>query len=113
MAFNKRAFLAKVKATVKRKGFCVIVVSEGARYANGSFLGESGAAKDAFGHAQLGGVAPTIANMIKDALGFKYHWAVADYLQRSRAIWRRQPMWSKRMLWARQPWNSPLQARRQ
>ena len=61
----------------------MIVVSEGARYANGSFLGESGAAKDAFGHAQLGGVAPVIANMIKDALGYKYHWAVADYLQRS------------------------------
>jgi len=59
------------------------VVSEGARYANGSFLGESGAAKDAFGHAQLGGVAPTIANMIHDAFGYKYHWAVADYLQRS------------------------------
>lgn len=83
VAFNKKAFLAKVKATVKRKGFCVIVVSEGARYANGGFLGESGAAKDAFGHAQLGGVAPTIANMIQDALGYKYHWAVADYLQRS------------------------------
>jgi 6-phosphofructokinase 1 len=59
------------------------VVSEGARYANGQFLGESGAAKDAFGHAQLGGVAPTIAKMIKDAMGYKYHWAVADYLQRS------------------------------
>lgn len=83
VAFNKRAFLAKVKATVKSRGFCVIVVSEGARYANGQFLGESGAAKDAFGHAQLGGVAPTIAKMIKDALGYKHHWAVADYLQRS------------------------------
>ena len=83
VAFNKKAFLAKVKETVCRKGFCVVVVSEGARHANGKFLGESGAAKDAFGHAQLGGVAPTIANMIKDALGYKYHWAVADYLQRS------------------------------
>ena len=81
--FNKQAFLRKVKATVTAKGYCVIVVSEGARYANGTFLGESDAAKDAFGHAQLGGVAPTIAALVKDKLGYKYHWAVSDYLQRS------------------------------
>ena len=81
--FRQREFLAKVKSTVKRRGYCVVVVSEGARYANGQFLGEAGGAKDAFGHAQLGGVAPTIAQMVKDKLGMKFHWAVADYLQRA------------------------------
>ena len=65
------------------KGLCVVVVSEGVRFANGKFVGESGAAKDAFGHAQLGGVAPVIANMIAANLGYKHHWAVADYLQRA------------------------------
>ena len=80
--FEKRRFLAKVKATVKRVGYCVIVVSEGAKYKNGQFVADAGGV-DAFGHTQLGGVAPTIANMVKSALGYKYHWAVADYLQRS------------------------------
>lgn len=81
--FQKQAFLRKVKETVEAKGYCVIVVSEGARYANGTFLGESGGGKDAFGHTQLGGVAPTVAAMIKDKLGYKFHWAVSDYLQRA------------------------------
>ena len=81
--FNQRQFLRRVKATVAEKGFCVIVVSEGVRFANGKFVGESGAAKDAFGHAQLGGVAPVIANLVTAKLGYKNHWAVADYLQRS------------------------------
>ena len=80
--FRKTAFLRKVKDTVKKNGFCVIVVSEGTRFANGKFLADAGG-KDAFGHTQLGGVAPTIAQMINDSLGFKYHWAVADYLQRA------------------------------
>ncbi len=80
--FNKRAFLARVKASVKEFGYCAIVVSEGAQYKDGRFLAEAGT-RDAFGHAQLGGVAPFIANMIKDELGYKYHWAVADYLQRA------------------------------
>ncbi len=80
--FDRKRFLAKVAATVARVGYCVIVVSEGAQHADGSFVADTGG-KDAFGHTQLGGVAPTIANMIKDALGFKYHWAVADYLQRA------------------------------
>lgn len=82
IAFDKEVFLAKVDATVKEHGYCVIVASEGAQYADGTFLAEAGT-KDAFGHSQLGGVAPTIANMVKDALGYKYHWAVADYLQRA------------------------------
>ena len=81
--FNRQQFLRRVKATVEEKGFCVVVVSEGVRFADGKFVGESGAAKDAFGHAQLGGVAPVIANLVTAKLGFKNHWAVADYLQRS------------------------------
>jgi 6-phosphofructokinase 1 len=80
--FNKRAFLKKVRECVKQYEYCVIVVSEGARYANGKFLAEAGT-RDAFGHAQLGGVAPVVAGMVRDNLGFKYHYAVADYLQRS------------------------------
>ena len=80
--FNEAKFLAKVDKTVKDRGYCVIGVSEGLRNADGSFLAESGL-KDAFGHAQLGGVAPVIANLVKDKLKYKYHWAVADYLQRA------------------------------
>jgi len=80
--FSKQKFLAKVKTTVAKNGYCVIVVSEGTHYADGTFVADAGN-KDAFGHTQLGGVAPTIAQMIKDKHGYKYHWAVADYLQRS------------------------------
>lgn len=82
IAFDKAAFLAKVTASVNSFGYCAIVVSEGAHYADGTFLAEAGG-RDAFGHAQLGGVAPTLAAMIKAELGYKYHWAVADYLQRA------------------------------
>ena len=81
--FNQQQFLRRVKTTVAEKGFCVVVVSEGLRFANGKFVGESGAAKDAFGHAQLGGVAPVVANLVTSKLGYKNHWAVADYLQRA------------------------------
>ena len=80
--FSKVRFLRKVKKTVDTRGFCVIVVSEGARYANGRFLADAGHL-DAFGHVQLGGVAPMIAAMINDKHGYKCHWAVADYLQRA------------------------------
>lgn len=82
IAFNKDKFLARVKRTVKRHGYCVIVASEGAQTADGKFLSDAGTT-DAFGHAQLGGLAPTLATMVKDELGYKYHWAVADYLQRA------------------------------
>jgi 6-phosphofructokinase len=82
VAFNEAAFLAKVDASVKQCGYCVIVASEGARYANGDFLADSGST-DVFGHKQLGGLAPTLAELIKSKLGYKHHWAVADYLQRS------------------------------
>jgi 6-phosphofructokinase len=82
LTFEPEKFLARVDAVVKEYGYCAIGVSEGLRNAEGKFLSESGL-KDAFGHAQLGGVAPQIANLVKDKLGYKYHWAVADYLQRA------------------------------
>ena len=80
--FDQKKFLAKVDAKVKKYGYCSVVVSEGCHYPDGKFLAEQGT-RDAFGHAQLGGAAPVVANMIKDALGYKFHWAVADYLQRA------------------------------
>ena len=82
LVFDAERFLARVDAVVRQYGYCAIGVSEGLRHADGKFLAESGL-KDAFGHAQLGGVAPQIANLVKDKLGYKYHWAVADYLQRA------------------------------
>ncbi len=80
--FDRDKFLKRVKECVEAYDYCVIVVSEGARYADGAFLAEAGT-RDAFGHAQLGGVAPVVANMVRDEHGYKYHYAVADYLQRS------------------------------
>ncbi len=80
--FRKRAFLKRVRECVNEYDYCVIVVSEGAQFANGKFLAEAGT-RDAFGHAQLGGVAPVVAHMIRDNLGYKFHYAIADYLQRS------------------------------
>jgi 6-phosphofructokinase 1 len=82
IAFDRPAFLAKVKRCVEKFGYCVIVVSEGVRDSEGKFLAEAGT-KDAFGHAQLGGVGPVVAEMTREAFGYKFHWAVADYLQRS------------------------------
>ncbi len=80
--FDQDKFLKKVKENVEKYEYCTVVVSEGAKWPDGKFLAEQDT-RDAFGHAQLGGAAPVVANMIKDALGYKYHWAVADYLQRS------------------------------
>jgi 6-phosphofructokinase len=80
--FDHDRFIAAVQAKVDEFGYCTVVVSEGAHNADGSFLAEQGS-RDAFGHAQLGGVAPVVANMVKQALGHKFHWAVADYLQRA------------------------------
>lgn len=80
--FDEQRFLAKVDQTVKKHGYCALVVSEGLRNRDGKFVSEAGT-RDAFGHAQLGGVAPVIAQLVKEKLGHKYHWAVADYLQRS------------------------------
>ena len=80
--FDQAAFLKRVKFCVEKYDYCVIAVSEGASYADGRFLAEAGT-RDAFGHAQLGGVAPVVAGMVRENLGYKYHYAVADYLQRS------------------------------
>ena len=80
--FDQDKFLARVRELVEKYEYCSIVVSEGARWPDGKFLAEQGTT-DAFGHAQLGGAAPVVANMVKAALGYKYHWAVADYLQRA------------------------------
>jgi 6-phosphofructokinase 1 len=80
--FRQREFLKKVKQSVERHGYCSVVVSEGVRDARGRFLSDTGS-RDAFGHAQLGGVAPVVANIVREKLGYKYHWAVSDYLQRS------------------------------
>jgi 6-phosphofructokinase len=80
--FDQAKFLAKVDEKVKAYGYCCVVVSEGVKGADGKFLAEAGGT-DAFGHAQLGGAAPVVANIVRDALGYKYHWAVADYLQRA------------------------------
>ncbi len=80
--FDQKKFLAKVDAMVKKFGYCTVVVSEGCHWPDGKFLAEQGT-RDAFGHAQLGGAAPVVANMVKEALGHKFHWGVADYLQRA------------------------------
>ena len=80
--FDEKKFTARVDALVKQHGYCTVIVSEGCHHPDGTFLAEQGS-KDAFGHAQLGGAAPVVANIIKRALGHKFHWAVADYLQRA------------------------------
>ncbi len=80
--FDEAGFLFRVDEMVRRHGYCSIVVSEGVQDKEGKFLSDQGL-KDAFGHAQLGGVAPLIANLCREKLGYKYHWAVADYLQRA------------------------------
>jgi ATP-dependent phosphofructokinase / diphosphate-dependent phosphofructokinase len=82
IAFDQDKFCARVKACVEKFGYCAIVVSEGVKNAEGKFLSDAGL-RDAFGHAQLGGVAPVIAQLVKAKLNYKYHWAVADYLQRA------------------------------
>ena len=81
--YEEAAFFAKVKATVERVGYCVVVASEGIQTADGKFVADAGGGKDSFGHTQLGGVASFLAGRVKDALGYKVHWALPDYLQRS------------------------------
>ncbi len=80
--FDKAKFTVKVDSNVKKFGYCSVVVSEGVKGGDGKFLSDQGI-RDAFGHAQLGGVAPVVANIVREELGLKYHWAVADYLQRA------------------------------
>ena len=82
-AYDEADFLARVDAVVKRVGHCVVVASEGIRTADGRFVADAGGGKDSFGHTQLGGVASHLAGRVKDALGYKVHWTLPDYLQRS------------------------------
>jgi ATP-dependent phosphofructokinase / diphosphate-dependent phosphofructokinase len=81
--FDKTKFCNKVKSSVEQYGFCVIVASEGIKNSAGQYLAEDPQITDQFGHTQLGGVAGILANIVKTELGYKNHWAVADYLQRS------------------------------
>ena len=82
VTFNLNNFLSKIKKVVNQNGYCVIVASEGVKNNKGKFLAETDT-KDAFGHAQLGGVAPYLSSIIHKKLKLKNHWAVSDYLQRS------------------------------
>ena len=82
IAFDAKKFASQIKQCVEDYGYCVIVASEGIQYENGQFVSDSGT-RDAFGHAKLGGVAPALATIVRDELGYKEHWAIADYLQRS------------------------------
>ena len=102
--FEPKLFLDQVDACVQRHGYCVVAVSEGIRQADGRFIASG--LTDAFGHAQLGGVAPVLANLVKSALGYKYHWAVADYLQRAaRHLASAVDVEQAWALGAREPWN--------
>ncbi len=80
--FDEKKFTDRVQALVREHGYCTVIVSEGCHHPDGTFLAEQGS-KDAFGHAQLGGAAPVVAGIVRRALGHKFHWAVADYLQRA------------------------------
>jgi 6-phosphofructokinase len=82
ITFDEARFIERTRQCVEQYGYCAIVVSEGVRNPDGKFLAEAGT-RDSFGHAQLGGVGPVVAQLVKDKLGYKYHWAVADYLQRA------------------------------
>src|SRR5262245_19875547 len=82
ITFDEERFCARVKECVEKYGYCAVVVSEGVRNSEGKFLSDAGL-RDAFGHAQLGGVGPVLAQLVKAKLNYKYHWAVADYLQRA------------------------------
>ena len=82
-AYDEADFLKNVKKVVERVGYCVVVASEGIQTADGRFVAESGGGTDSFGHTQLGGVASYLAGRVKDQLGFKVHWTLPDYLQRS------------------------------
>ncbi|KAF1712054.1 6-phosphofructokinase [Pseudoxanthomonas kalamensis DSM 18571] len=82
-AYDEADFMARVKKIVERVGYCVVVASEGIQTADGRFVADAGGGKDSFGHTQLGGVASFLAGRVKDTLGYKVHWTLPDYLQRS------------------------------
>lgn len=109
VTFEPDKFLAMVETKVKAYGYCSVVVSEGVRGADGKFLADAGA-KDAFGHAHLGGAAPVVANMINNVLGYKTHWAVANYCNAPPATSLPGPMSSRHTRWARPPSNWHLMA---
>jgi len=109
ITFNPQQFLAKVDESVRKFGYCAVGVSEGLQNADGKFVAESGLV-DAFGHAQLGGVAPVIANLVKQELKLKYHWAVPIICNARRAISPQRPTSSRAMRWARRRSNLPSRA---
>ena len=77
---NKKDFLNKVDECVKRIGYCVVIVAEGARGEDGEYINANVTSS---GHRQLGGAAMVLAILIKELLGYKYHCVISDYLQRS------------------------------
>lgn len=109
ITFDKAKFLAKVDSYVKEYGYCSVVVSEGVKGGDGNFLSDQGL-RDAFGHAQLGGVAPVVANIIKDGLGLKYHWEWRIICSVRRVMWLLKPMSSRLMQWVKPRLNMPLPA---
>ncbi|MDO3386631.1 6-phosphofructokinase [Gilvimarinus sp. SDUM040013] len=82
ITFDRDAFVRRVQQTVAKKGFCIVVAAEGIRDDSGNFVSQM-ETTDAFGHAQLGGVAPRLVDYIKQSLNYKCHWSVCDYLQRA------------------------------
>lgn len=81
VAFDEAAFLARVKSVVERSGSCAIVVAEGVRGLGGKVLSIQD--RNQKGYIQLGGAGEVIAEKIHTGLGYKVHYALADYLQRS------------------------------
>jgi 6-phosphofructokinase len=80
--YDEADFLTNVKKVVERVGYCVVVASEGIQQPDGRFVADMGT-KDSFGHTQLGGVSSFLAGRVKAELGYKVHWTLPDYLQRS------------------------------
>jgi 6-phosphofructokinase 1 len=83
--FDEEAFLAEVRRVTERLGYCAITVAEGIRRPDGSLIMEK--SRDPRGYVQLGGAGSAIARMIHERLGYKHHWAIPDYLQRSAGHW--------------------------
>ena len=102
----RETFIAQVETMVEQHGYCVVVASEGTVYGDGALISGS-LNKDAFGHHQLGGVAAALASMVKHSLGYKYHYAIADYLQRAARHIASALMWIKPMPWAGLPLKKP------
>ena len=81
--FDMDKFLADVDRIYKEKGNCIAAVSEGIHYADGSFVSEAKtSATDGFGHAQLGGLAALLANVVKERTGAKVRGIELSLLQR-------------------------------